>query len=89
MYSKIEISPSNFFIFSHSSFNVSVEFRTYFTDGLVFYVTNEKQSEFVTVQMIDSMITMSYTDKGQKTTDVITPGNYNDGLWHKVTTVFQ
>ncbi len=67
------------------SFNITLEMRTLYKTGLILYITNEAQSEFVALQMSDGRIVVSYDDRGI-TRDIDSDGNLNDGNWHKVCT---
>ncbi len=65
-----------------------MELRTLYPKGLIFYVTNELQKEFVAVQLEDGRMVVSYDDKGV-TRYIESQGNLDDGLWHAVSTSSQ
>ena len=60
-----------------------MELRTLYNKGLLFYVTNELQTEFVAVQLDEGRIVVSYDDRGE-TRYIESQGNLDDGLWHMV-----
>lgn len=51
--------------------------------GLLLYVTNEEQTDFVAVQLNEGRLIVSYDDRGI-TRDIDSQSNLNDGLWHTV-----
>ena len=63
---------------------MTVDFRTYYKNGLIFYVTNEEQTEFVSVTLNDTRIVLTYSDKGKVPRNVFSQSNLNDGKWHSV-----
>ena len=60
-----------------------MELRTLYSKGLIFYVTNEQQTEFVAVQLDGGRMVISYDDRGE-TRFIESQGNLDDGLWHMV-----
>ena len=76
----LEVANANSLI---SSFNITLEFRTLYKKGLLLYVTNEEQSEFVAVQLKDGRVVTSYDDRGQ-TREIESQGSLDDGQWHRV-----
>ncbi len=70
-------------ILPNFSFNITLEFRTLYKKGLLLYVTNEEQSEFVAVQLKDGRVVTSYDDRGQ-TREIESQGSLYDGQWHRV-----
>ncbi|CAH1775237.1 unnamed protein product [Owenia fusiformis] len=65
-------------------FNVTVEFRTYYKNGLIFYVTNDEQSEFVAVQIVDGQIVLLFSDKEGRTNSISSQKGMDDGKWHQL-----
>ena len=61
-----------------------MELRTLYRKGLIFYVTNELQTEYVAVQLDEGRMVIAYDDRGV-TRQITSQGDLDDGLWHKVT----
>lgn len=57
--------------------------RTLYNTGLLVYITNEAQSEFVAVQLSEGRLVVSYDDRGI-TRDIESQGDLDDGQWHMV-----
>ena len=65
------------------SFTISLEFRTYAARGLVFYITNEDQTEYIAVQLEDGKVDLSYAARGQSRA-FASDEALHDGHWHLV-----
>ena len=61
--------------------------RTLYERGLLLFITNEAQTEFMAVQVAEGRFIVSYDDKGI-TRDIQSQGNLNDGRWHTVSCCF-
>jgi hypothetical protein len=57
-----------------------VEFRTFYDDGLLVYVTNEEKTDFVAVQLLGGRLETLYKDN-----TLVSGRNLGDGRWHQVT----
>lgn len=61
------------------SFNLRMEFRTFYEDGLLFYITNEDQTDFVAVQLKGGQIQIVYKGNTMVSGELL-----GDGRWHQV-----
>ena len=60
-----------------------MEFRSFYPRGMLFYITNEAQTEYIAVQLVDGKVDVSYAARGQSRTFASgTP--LHDGMWHLV-----
>ena len=62
---------------------MTLEFRTYYKKGLLFYITNEAQTEYVAVVLDGGRVIVSYDDRGEEKY-ITGEGDVNDGYWHRV-----
>ena len=60
-----------------------MEFRSYAPRGLVFYITNEDQTEYIAVQLVDGKVDLSYAARGQSRA-FASERALHDGNWHLV-----
>ena len=66
-------------------FNISLDFRTYDRDGMMFYLTSADQSVFIAVQIFQSQLQLVYTpNEGSQAYEVTSNIKVNDGKWHNV-----
>ena len=61
------------------SFTLYLEFRTFYDDGLLVYVTNEDKTDFVAVQLLGGRLETVYKDN-----TLVSGRRLGDGLWHQV-----
>lgn len=65
---------------------MSLDFRTYHDIGMIFYIANLQQAQFVAVQLIDGKIRTTFGAEGD--IKVIQSGvSVSDGFWHDVSTL--
>ena len=62
-----------------SSFNLRLDFRTFYEDGMLFYITNEEKSDFVSLQLLGGRVEIVY-----KGNTLVSGRNLGDGEWHQV-----
>ncbi|XP_013397032.1 laminin subunit alpha-2 isoform X2 [Lingula anatina] len=70
-----------------SNFDIMLEFRTYYPNGLLVYLSNEDQSEYVAIQMAGGTVMTSYADQKTGVPVNLTEGAtvlVDDGKWHKI-----
>ncbi|XP_053394147.1 laminin subunit alpha-2-like isoform X2 [Mercenaria mercenaria] len=66
-------------------FSISFEFRTFYKDGLLLYLSNLDHTAFLATQIKDGDIVVSFDRKGTiKEMVVDTKASLNDGKWHTV-----
>eukprot|EP00062_Callorhinchus_milii_P014312 gi/632963352/ref/XP_007897834.1/ PREDICTED: laminin subunit alpha-4 [Callorhinchus milii] len=68
--------------FSHKS-HFSVSMRTRSPHGLIFYVANEDESQFMTLFAARGHLIYSFSDGNHKL-KIKSQEKYNDGLWHNI-----
>ena len=61
--------------------------RSLYKEGLLFYITNEFQTEFIAAQLSQGRLVVSYDDSGIMK-DMMIPNELDDGLWHEVREIF-
>ncbi|XP_068087421.1 laminin subunit alpha-4 [Hyperolius riggenbachi] len=65
---------------------LSFRLRTHSSHGMIFYVSDEEEDNFVTLFLADGHLHFVFNVGDQKLT-IKTQQKYNDGLWHAVTCV--
>lgn len=66
------------------SFNMTVEVRTFYKTGMVFFITNELHDDYVAVQLSGGRVVVVYNDRKSDTKQIFTNILINDGIWHTV-----
>ncbi|CAK9294069.1 unnamed protein product [Gordionus sp. m RMFG-2023] len=74
------------FEFNHNvmrrKLDISLEFRTFYSEGLLIYLKDKGQTEYLAIQLRDSRLQIVYYTMGDK--EILSPAGLNDGKWHKV-----
>ena len=63
---------------------MTVDVRTFYKTGMVFYITNELQDDYVAVQVNGGRVVVVYNDRKSDTKQIMTNILINDGIWHTV-----
>jgi len=58
--------------------------RTYYTKGLLFYISNPQQSAFIVVQLADDQVSVVYSPDMQLVNTINSSAHVTDGQWHTV-----
>ena len=67
------------------SFEIKFDFRTYFKDGVLLYLSNKAQSSFFAVQLKGGAVVLTYDNRGNAKEVKVRPSNkVTDGDWHTV-----
>ncbi|XP_077991288.1 laminin subunit alpha-5-like [Glandiceps talaboti] len=61
----------------------TVDIKTTATQGLIFYMADDRQVDFISLYLLDSRIVYAF-NCGSGTLTLITEDRYNDGKWHSV-----
>lgn len=76
---------SNGFLVTIFRFVFSFEFRTFYKDGLLFYLSNMRHTAFLAAQVKDGAIVILFDHRGSvKELVVDTKASLADGDWHTV-----
>ena len=62
---------------------MTLEFRTFYPRGLILYVANTNQDEYVAIEMVRGKVRVSYEGKNLGN-EMEMDGSLDDGLWHYV-----
>ncbi|XP_041356694.1 laminin subunit alpha-like [Gigantopelta aegis] len=62
----------------------SVEFKTSAEEGVIFYVNNEKHTDYIGLSIMQGYVVYGF-NSGSGRAFVTSPRKYNDGRWHTVT----
>ncbi|XP_052775570.1 laminin subunit alpha-2-like [Mya arenaria] len=66
-------------------FRISLDFRTYFQNGVLFYLSNRDHKQFLTAQLVEGNIQLVYSRKDEvKEVKLKTDASLSDGQWHSV-----
>ena len=65
----------------------SIDFRTTYEDGIIFYVDDERHSDFMALYMKGGKLVFGY-NCGSGIATIPTNNFYNDGHWHTVSGIF-
>ena len=65
----------------------SIDFRTTYQDGVIFYVDDEHHSDFMALYMKDGKVMFGY-NCGSGIATIPTNNFYNDGHWHTVSIIY-
>ena len=60
-----------------------MEFKTIVPDGLLFYVADDRQVDFIAVYLEEGKLKHSF-NCGSGAARLVSTGTYNDGQWHRV-----
>ena len=67
------------------SFELKFDFRTYYKDGVLLYLSNKAQSSFFAVQLKGGAVFLTYENRGNAKEVKIRPSTkVTDGEWHSV-----
>ena len=67
------------------SFELKFDFRTYYKDGVLLYLSNKAQSSFFAVQLKGGAVFLTYENRGNAKEVKIRPTTkVTDGEWHSV-----
>ena len=62
---------------------MELRFRTFYPLGLMLYVANAEQTQYVAIEMVLGKVIVSYEGKNHGR-ELESKGTLNDGLWHYV-----
>ena len=66
-------------------FNIQLDFRTYYKNGLLLYLSNKAQSSFFAAQLRRGTIVLTYENRGKVKEVKVNPAlAVTDGKWHTV-----
>ncbi|XP_071997862.1 laminin subunit alpha-4 [Engystomops pustulosus] len=67
----------------HKKSELSFRFRTHSSHGMIFYVSDEDENNFVTLFLADGQLHFKFNIGKQKLT-IKSQEKYNDGMWHTI-----
>ena len=70
-------------IFFPFSFNFTFDFRTYYENGLFWYLTNVDKTFYLGVQLVKGQLEVAYLYENSRVSLSFEEG-LSDGLWHSV-----
>jgi len=58
--------------------------RTYYTNGLLFYISNLQESAFIAIQLVNDELSVIYSPNMQLVSAINSDAHVTDGAWHTV-----
>ena len=71
-------------LYVRCSLNVTMMMRTYYAKGLLFYITNENQTAYIAIQVVNGSIYVLYKGSSAQIYRLRSDVTINDGEWHYV-----
>lgn len=79
--SEIYFNTNTVFLFARAQFSISL--KTHSSHGMIFYVSDQKETNFMTLFVAHGRLIFMF-NAGHQKIRIKSQEKYNDGLWHNV-----